>query len=292
MRKSTHTIFIAFLILIGGLITVVPLIYGFSYYTTPLEERPFHPQYDTLKPTGTLGHGYGIIGSFMIISGVIIYSSRKRLRALAHLGKIKHFLEFHIFLCLVGPILILYHTTFKFGGLVSVSFWSMTAVVLSGLVGRYFYIQIPKSIHGNELSAAELEKEKERLGDTFRATFGLQPEVINAIDAIALPDRNVAEMSLLEVIKFFVFNDLTRKARLRHLFARLQRAGLHRQAVRQLRVLANHRIVLMRRVAFLRKFKQIFHYWHVIHLPFSIVMFLILFVHVAVALAFGYTWIW
>ncbi|MGB6032207.1 MAG: hypothetical protein WBG01_04670 [Bacteroidota bacterium] len=292
MRKSTHTIFIAFLILIGGLITIVPLIYGFSYYATPLEERPFHPQYDTLKPTGILGHGYGIIGSLMIISGVISYTSRKRLRSFARLGKIKYFLEFHIFLCLVGPILILYHTTLKFGGLVSVSFWSMTAVVLSGLVGRYFYIQIPKSIYGNELSAAELEKEKERLGDTFRTTFGMRPEVIKAIDAIALPGKNVAEMSLLEVINFFVFNDLTRKTRLRHLFARLQRSGLRRQAVRQLRVLANHRIVLMRRVAFLQKFKQIFHYWHVIHLPFSIVMFLILFVHVAVALAFGYTWIW
>ncbi|MGB5874685.1 MAG: hypothetical protein WBH56_13265, partial [Bacteroidota bacterium] len=257
-----------------------------------LEERPFHPQYDTLKPTGILGHGYGIIGSLMIISGVISYTSRKRLRSFARLGKIKYFLEFHIFLCLVGPILILYHTTLKFGGLVSVSFWSMTAVVLSGLVGRYFYIQIPKSIYGNELSAAELEKEKERLGDTFRTTFGMRPEVIKAIDAIALPGKNVAEMSLLEVINFFVFNDLTRKTRLRHLFARLQRSGLRRQAVRQLRVLANHRIVLMRRVAFLQKFKQIFHYWHVIHLPFSIVMFLILFVHVAVALAFGYTWIW
>jgi len=292
MRTSTHTIFISVLILIGGLTAIVPGIYGFSYYTTPLEERPFHPQYDTLKPTGTLGHGYGIIGSFMVISGVITYSSRKRLRAFAHLGKIKHFLEVHIFLCLAGPVLILYHTTFKFGGLVSVSFWSMTAVVLSGLVGRYFYIQIPKSLHGTELSAAELEKEKERLGEAFRRTFGLRPEVITAIDAIALPGRNVAEMSLLQVINFFVFNDLTRKARLRRLFVGLRKAGLHRHAVRHLRVLANHRIVLMRRVAFLQKFKQIFHYWHVVHLPFSIVMFLILFVHVAVALAFGYTWIW
>jgi hypothetical protein len=37
--------------------------------------------------------------------------------------------------------------------------------------------------------------------------------------------------------------------------------------------------------------KQIFHYWHVVHLPFSVIMFVILLIHVAVTVAFGYTWI-
>jgi len=57
------------------------------------------------------------------------------------------------------------------------------------------------------------------------------------------------------------------------------------------RTLATRRIILTRRIAFLQQFRQVFYYWHVVHLPFSIVMFLILFVHVGVAIAFGYTWI-
>jgi len=34
-----------------------------------------------------------------------------------------------------------------------------------------------------------------------------------------------------------------------------------------------------------------FRYWHAFHLPLAILMFVILAVHIAVAILFGYTWI-
>jgi len=86
-------------------------------------------------------------------------------------------------------------------------------------------------------------------------------------------------------------NDLTRRSRLRALFEKLERRGLHGQVLVRIRAMASRRIVLTRRIAFLQQFKRIFHYWHVVHLPFSIVMFVILSIHVGVAIAFGYTWI-
>lgn len=53
--------------------------------------------------------------------------------------------------------MILFHTAFKFGGIVSVSFWSMIAVVVSGIIGRFIYIQIPRTIEGRELSLNEVK---------------------------------------------------------------------------------------------------------------------------------------
>jgi len=96
----------------------------------------------------------------------------------------------------------------------------------------------------------------------------------------------------MEVVTFFVLNDVTRRAKLHHLLRDLRRRGLKSDTLERLRHLAIRRMVLTRRIAFLQQFKQVFHYWHVIHLPFSIIMFVILFVHVGVAVAFGYTWIW
>jgi hypothetical protein len=32
-------------------------------------------------------------------------------------------------------------------------------------------------------------------------------------------------------------------------------------------------------------------YWHVAHLPFAVVMFIIMVIHVAITIAFGYKWI-
>ena len=291
MAKDVHKVYVFFLIAAGLLSTLVIGIHGAGYYTTPLEDRPFHPQYISLKPTGLLGQGYGIIGSLMITVGAILYSSRKRWRALANLGRIKNWLEFHIFLCLLGPILVVYHTTFKIGGLVAVSFWSMAAVVLSGVIGRYFYVQIPKGIHGNELSSQDLVTENERIAETLRKQFGFDADLLKLIDSAALPSKPVADMGLMEVITFFVINDLTRRSRLHTLFETLERRGLQAQMLSRIRVMASRRIMLTRRIAFLQQFKKIFHYWHVVHLPFSIVMFVILSIHVGVAIAFGYTWI-
>ncbi len=96
MRTALHKAYLLFLFLVGALTALAIGIYGFSYYTTPLAERPFHPQYDLLKPTGLLSHGYGIVGTLMIIAGVVIYSSRKRMRLFSAVGKLKYFLEFHI----------------------------------------------------------------------------------------------------------------------------------------------------------------------------------------------------
>lgn len=292
MKKSAHTAFVVLLVTLAVLGTVLPILYGIGFYSTPLEERAFHSRYESLKPTGAVGHGYGIIGSLMILVGVVMYSSRKRLRAFASVGKLKYFLEFHIFLCLLGPILVVYHTTFKIGGLVAVSFWSMIAVVLSGLIGRYLYVQIPRGIQGNELSIGELTAENKKLADSLTARFGLGADVLRRIDAIASPPKDPARMSMTDTIRFFLVNDLTRRARLRSVFARLEQEGHHRHAVRALRRTAERRIILTRRIALLQQFRKIFHYWHVVHLPFSIIMVAILLIHVAVAIAFGYTWIW
>lgn len=275
-----------------GLLTVVVIgIRGFDYYTTPGMERPFHADYDAFKPTGLYGHGLGIIGSLMIAAGVLIYSGRKRLRRLSGLGSVKYFLEFHIFLCLTGPMLVLYHTTFKFGGLVAVSFWSMIAVVLSGLVGRYFYVQIPRGIKGNELSVAELNAENQRLAASLQTDWGVPASFLQLIDAIATPPKAVAAMSLFDVMRFFVLNDLTRRSRLQQAIGQLKIRREDHALVKHLRKFAIRKIALTRRIAFLEKFRRIFYYWHVIHLPFSVVMFIILFIHVGVAVAFGYTWI-
>jgi len=66
---------------------------------------------------------------------------------------------------------VLYHTALKFGGIVAVSFWSMAAVVLSGVIGRFIYVRIPRTIQGNELSVKELEPGRRRID--YQAEAGL-----------------------------------------------------------------------------------------------------------------------
>jgi hypothetical protein len=291
MSRTGHAVYIALLFSLSLAIVGGAAIYGAGYYLTPEKERPFHPQYDLLKPTGLLGHGYGIVGSLMILAGVGMYSSRKRIRAFSSFGKLKHFLEFHIFLCTTGPALVLLHTTFKFGGLVAISFWSMVAVVLSGVIGRYLYVQIPKGIQGNELSIAELNARHALLGKRLTEEYGIPRELLAQIDALARPRRPVVEMSMLETLQFLVLSDLQRGGRLRAIARMFRTHNLRHSALKHFLALASERLVLTRRIAFLEKLRSLFTLWHVIHLPFSIIMLIIFLVHVGVAIAFGYRWV-
>jgi hypothetical protein len=48
---------------------------------------------------------------------------------------------------------------------------------------------------------------------------------------------------------------------------------------------------LNRRIERLVLMQNLFKYWHVAHLPFALVMLVIMIIHVAVTIVFGYRWI-
>jgi hypothetical protein len=286
-----HRIFILFLLLLGITTIAAILFQNYDYYALSLEERPFHPQYDELKPSGYQSHGYGIAGTAMIITGVAMYSGRKRIRKFSQVGKIKYFLEFHIFLCLLGPALVLYHTTFKFGGIVAVSFWSMSAVVLSGVIGRYLYQHIPKNIQGSELTDKELETESKRLIYSLHTQYHLSHDILDELEQLEISSIKAENLGITKLIIFLLKSDFSRLRRNSAIKKILFHHNVNAKDCKQIVSIVNQRIVLQQRIAVLGKMQQVFHYWHVVHLPFTIIMFLILIVHVAVAIAFGYTWV-
>ena len=49
--------------------------------------------------------------------------------------------------------------------------------------------------------------------------------------------------------------------------------------------------VLSRKIKSLNTMQKYFKYWHVAHLPFALIMLIIVVIHVIVTLAFGYKWI-
>ena len=292
MKDFSHSIFVLFLFIAALSAATAIWLRNNDYYLSSLEERPFHQRYETLKPSGRESHGYGVVGTAMIVIGVATYSTRKRIKTFANVGGIKYFLEFHIFLCLVGPILVLYHTTFKLGGLVAVAFWSMTAVVFSGFIGRYLYQHIPKNIQGNELSMKELEGESKRLSDFLQTEYHLPADVLALIDNIGLHHSDVVDAGLLKLLWYMVQGDLSRMRRMQKVRTILHQYAIDIHSSKGILRIANDRIILRQRILLLEKMRQLFHYWHVVHLPFSLVMFAILVVHIGVAVAFGYTWIW
>ena len=283
-----HKVFILFLVLTALTSVLVIGVKGFTFYVTPVHLRPFLPGYERMKTSGTYSHGLGIIGASMITVGVITYSSRKRLRALWKLGRLSVWLEFHIFLCLLGPILVIFHTTFKVGGIAAISLWAMTSVWASGMIGRFLYAQIPRNIQWAELSGEQIQQELERHSRKLSGSpLGLQ--------ILANIDRSFVNMKppqrLSEVLPAMVRLHSLRNQIKRSLAAVTERAVIGAAQAKEIRRAALARTGLMQQSMIVAQVGRLFYYWHAIHLPFTIIMFITLAAHVVVAVLMGYKWI-
>jgi hypothetical protein len=290
MNKTVHLIYVGTFFVVGILVLILLAFNGYQYYSLPIEERFFSASHNVLKPSGSWGHGFGIVGTLMMIVGVAIYMVRKRSRKLFTFGYLKHWLELHIFLCTVGPILVLYHTAFKFGGIVSVSFWSMVLVVLSGVVGRFIYIQIPRTIQGKEIDMNDLVSMREELVDKMKLEMLFDVSLINELDELASPVR-YKSLNIFDTFLFY-FKDFFR---IRSFHSKLKKnlaiSGFSKIRRREIKNKAQAEIILSRRLGMLRTMQNLFRYWHVAHLPFALAMLVIMVIHVIVTITFGYKWI-
>lgn len=285
---TSHRIYIFFLAAIVVAACILLVYTGLSYYTTTLDQRFFHPDHELLKPSGIYGHGMGILGTLMMVIGVSIYMVRKRLRSMSRWGLLRYWLEMHIFLCTLGPILVLFHTSFKFGGLVAVSFWSMVAVFISGIIGRFIYIQIPRSIEGRELSLNEVRDLKQNIGEVLSRYSRLSDEAQQVILDSTKKRAEAYHDNILIRSWMKVKTDRGNRKRVRYV---LKRNPLTRKERKDILNLVKNEISLNRKIDRLTTMQNLFKYWHVAHLPFALVMLIIMVIHVAVTILFGYRWI-
>ena len=278
-RNWGHILYQSVLALIVIIVTLWLGFEGYDYYQTPLEERFYHEHHEWFKASGLFGHGLGIIGTALITVGVFLYIPAKKYGFLEKYIRLRYLLEFHIFLCTLGPILILFHTTFKFGGIVSIAFWSMVLVVLSGVVGRYIYLQIPRSISGRELSRQELKEEQERSLAALAVVADQAPELYQHIREYQNDEKGY----------------FARRTHFRNHFNQLksQLGALQLDAKEHQSILSNIKaeMVLQQRIHRLALMQKLFKYWHVAHRPVALIMLLVVIIHIGVTMAMGYTWI-
>lgn len=260
MTKFLHrlSIFMYFAIVIVAF--AVLAYFGNSYYKLPIEERPFHEYYEVLKPSGLISHGLGIVGTLLIVTGLFGYMARKRMKIFARIGVLKYWLELHIFLCTLGTIFVLFHTTFKFGGIISIGFWSLVIVWVSGVVGRVLYLNIPRSIEGRELTLNEIQEVKLALDSELANRYGIHFSEIKS--------SRFSQIRLKLISNHISKNDFQKVYKLIRKEKQLEK-----------------------RIKRLEKVRNLFKYWHFAHLPFALIMLIIMTIHVGVALFFGYKWI-
>jgi hypothetical protein len=138
-------------------------------------------KYEVPAASGFLGHSLGVIGFILILMTEILYSLRKRYQ-FARWGKLEHWLSFHIITGIIGPYLVLLHTSWKFNGLAGILMLFTIIIVASGFIGRYFYTAIPRSTEGTILEAEQVSVQIKLIEQEISDWKSSQPETYQQIE--------------------------------------------------------------------------------------------------------------
>jgi hypothetical protein len=281
----------------AAVLILVLALYGADYYLLSMAERPYSPKHSLLRPSGTIGLRLGMLGVALFF-GIYLYYFRKRWKWLNRIGKGRHWLDFHVVLGLTAPVLIAFHAAFKFRGMAGMAFWIMVLVALSGVVGRYLYAQIPRSLNAAELSWQEMETGRARLEENLSAQKLFVSQVLHASLHMPEPER-VAGMPLTSALLFMLALDLTRPFRVAGLRRKvLSSAGVLRtlggllpSKNRELEwtiALVRKQSALHKKMLFLSRSQRVFHLWHIVHRPFSYAFVVLALIHICAAILLGY----
>ena len=237
------------------------------------------------------GYWLGVCGGSMMLV-LLIYPLRKRFQLLAFLGPLKHWFRFHLVAGIAGPAIVLFHSAFRVGSFnAGIALACMLLVVASGLVGRFIYRKIHHGLYGCRASAAALQQEVESQMAALQGLLVRMPPVdkeIRSFSTLAsLPPQGRWRRGL-----YF----LTLGGRRYLSCGRVHRAiamydgrlgGGPRQ--RELLTLAgtiDDTLSAIQRTAQFSTYERLFSIWHVLHLPFLLMLLVTAIVHVVAVHAY------
>jgi hypothetical protein len=272
-------------------------IYGANYYILPLDQRPYSDKHALLKPSGSIGLNLGVLGTFLFFI-IFLYAFRKIIPWLGRFGTARHWMDFHVIAGITAPVVIAFHASFKFRGIAGFSFWIMVAVAMSGIIGRYLYSQIPRSLSAAELSLNDLKTNEQELSEALYGQSVYSVEQLNRVLAMPSaahirsigPVLALGEMIALDVRRPFQVAGLRRASSgfSRKLFSAGGLLSSGNAEIEQVVRLVRQKAALSKRVVFLDQTQKVFHLWHVIHRPFSYAFAFLAVLHIVVVMGLGF----
>ena len=238
-----------------------------------------------------VGYLLGVAGGSLMVF-LLLYSGRKRIPLLRNLGPTRHWFRMHMTLGVIGPILILYHCNFQVGSLNSrIALYCTLLVALSGLVGRYLYAQIHQGLYGSKTSLRQLVATMQESAGAGEGNPGLTPGVRHKLAELSQSALDHPPSLLAGIISPARLSIRTRLLQLsmrRDIFAAIdaraeQSAVISEHRDRLRRLAADYlaaRLGEIRRVALFGYFERLFALWHVVHVPFFILLVLSAIAHV------------
>jgi len=226
------------------------------------------------------GYWLGVAGGVSMLA-LFTYPLRKRWSVTYNWGAARHWFLAHMILGVVGPWLILLHSTFSLRSTnAAVAFFAMVAVALSGVVGRFLHVRLHADARGQQ---ATLQGLRQALEDDHRqagidlAQMPAVRDALHAFEARCLGQGQAAAPGHLWLLLTLPLQRLQVerqcKALLKAGIAQEAKAGQWTKSkamshYARLRTACLTYTANVQRAAQFHTLERLFSLWHVAHVPF------------------------
>ena len=225
------------------------------------------------------GYYMGLVGALMMVA-LLLYPLRKHFRFLQTLGAIRHWFRLHMIFGITGPLLIVFHSTFRIGSLnAGIAMACMLLVAGSGVIGRFIYTRIHHGLYGRKATFQELQTQLGITAGEVQSKFHFAPQIEERLKVFGNLAQHPSQSLWHGTWQLFTLG-----LRARYTHAQCMRDlrrilgqyavqhGWERSKLRRRLALASGMITTyrdsVRNATQFGIYERLFSLWHILHVPF------------------------
>lgn len=239
------------------------------------------------------GYNLGLAGGLMMLT-LLLYPLRKRWKLMDKFGPLPVWFRWHMVLGILGPLTIIFHSTYHVyipfihptGSInAAVAMYCMLLVSGSGTFGRFFYTKIHHGLYGRQTTVNELRAEMEQTGDV-KSLFNFAPSVEKALEEFRAKAEKYSKGTGYGFVNFikvgFEASSLSRSLskevhQIMHAQARENNFNAQQLAGMETMYKDYHEKIIVyvravRDAAQFRTYERLFSWWHIFHIPLVYMM--------------------
>jgi len=239
------------------------------------------------------GYNLGLTGGVMMML-LLLYPLRKRVKFFENLGFLPTWFKWHMVLGILGPLFIIFHSTYHVyipfihpqGSMnAAVAMYCMLLVSGSGTFGRFFYTKIHHGLYGRQASVNEIRAELEQTGEV-KSVFNFAPHIESTLEDFRANAEKIGNETGYGFVNFikvgFQASSLSRSLskELREVmdahardenFNAQQLAGM-KKLYQDYREKITIYLRAVRDAAQFHTYERLFSWWHIFHIPLVYMM--------------------
>ncbi len=223
-------------------------------------------------PRSNVGFYLGVTGALMMLA-MLLYPLRKHARFMQNWGALKNWFRIHMIMGIVGPTLVLFHSTFHIRSTnAAVALFSMLGVVASGIIGRFVYTKIHYGLYGRRATLEKVREEFAGQSSDTKSRLHFAPRVEQWLQSFEhdtmQPDRSFTShlFSPLTIGLRRIVLTIRCGFELRRTM-KMERHPEFRGGASEATRLVSVYLKECERVAQFSTYERLFSLWHVLHIP-------------------------